>query len=573
MQRHSTANTSAVAYSYIRFSTPEQAKGDSLRRQVEATRAWCADNNVRLDESLTFRDLGKSAFLGEHRKNPDRHALAAFLKMVEAGRVARGSYLVIESLDRLTREHVRAGLMLLLGLIESGIRIVQLSPSTLIYDEKSDEMGLMLAIVELSRGHRESKRKSDLLGAAWAQKRRLAREQGTVLTHCLPSWVEDRGGKLVLIPEKAAAVKRIFELSAAGYGRKLIAQKLTSDGVAAIGVAPHWNGSYVGQILLDRRALGEFQPRQRGRVKVGEPISDYYPAVVSQELWDSARAGVAQRRGKRGRVSGSGEINVFAGLLRNARDGDSYHCTTAGPWRGRGCAHRILRNTAGQEGRGRNWTFPFASFEGAILSCLREINPHDILNGDSGPDESQVLAGQLARIEAELCDATAFMEREGFSAAIGKRVQALETQKRNLSGQLAEARLKAAHPASEAWGEAQSLISALASAADPRDARLRLRSALRQIVDSIWMLILPRGCNRLCAAQVWFSDGKKHRDYLILHRPPLGGSNGFRREGGWWARSLADAGRFSALDLRKPDHAAKLEKVLAAFDLDRLTGE
>src|SRR5919106_809754 len=116
--------TKPAAYSYIRFSTPEQAKGDSLRRQTEAAKAWCARHGVRLDTSLTFRDLGKSAFLGAHRTNPDRYALAAFLKLVQDGRVPRGSYLVIESLDRLTREHVRAGLMLLLGLIESGVRIV-----------------------------------------------------------------------------------------------------------------------------------------------------------------------------------------------------------------------------------------------------------------------------------------------------------------------------------------------------------------------------------------------------------------------------------------------------------------
>jgi hypothetical protein len=28
------------AYSYVRFSTPEQAKGDSLRRQVELAQAY-----------------------------------------------------------------------------------------------------------------------------------------------------------------------------------------------------------------------------------------------------------------------------------------------------------------------------------------------------------------------------------------------------------------------------------------------------------------------------------------------------------------------------------------------------
>src|SRR5262245_10201007 len=119
--------SNALAYSYVRFSTPEQAKGDSLRRQAEAAADWCQRHQVTLDTGTTLRDLGRSAYLGEHRKNPDRYALAAFLKMVDAGKIPRGSYLIIESLDRLTREHVRAGLMLLLGLIEAGVCIVQLS--------------------------------------------------------------------------------------------------------------------------------------------------------------------------------------------------------------------------------------------------------------------------------------------------------------------------------------------------------------------------------------------------------------------------------------------------------------
>src|SRR5262245_22411447 len=131
------------AFSYIRFSTRDQIRGGSLRRQWKAAKEWCEKNGGRLDESLTFRDLGKSAYLGEHRKNPDRFALASFLKLVQDGRIARGSYLVVEALDRLTREHVRAALMLCLGLIEAGIRIVQLSPSELVYDEKADEMSLM----------------------------------------------------------------------------------------------------------------------------------------------------------------------------------------------------------------------------------------------------------------------------------------------------------------------------------------------------------------------------------------------------------------------------------------------
>src|SRR5688500_15449393 len=96
-----------TAFSYIRFSHPSQIKGDSLRRQTEAAAAWCKRNGVQLDASVTLHDLGKSAYTGTHRKNPDRHALASFLRMVEQGRIPRGSHLIIEALDRLSREHIQ----------------------------------------------------------------------------------------------------------------------------------------------------------------------------------------------------------------------------------------------------------------------------------------------------------------------------------------------------------------------------------------------------------------------------------------------------------------------------------
>src|SRR5262245_28881632 len=118
-----------VAYSYVRFSSPEQAKGHSLARQKGDKREdWLRRSGAVLDTSLNMEDKGVSAFTGKHRENPDRNALAAFLTLVEAGRIKRGSFLVVESLDRLTREHIRPALPLLLNLIEAGIRIVQLAP-------------------------------------------------------------------------------------------------------------------------------------------------------------------------------------------------------------------------------------------------------------------------------------------------------------------------------------------------------------------------------------------------------------------------------------------------------------
>ncbi|GJE49732.1 hypothetical protein GOFOIKOB_2772 [Methylobacterium tardum] len=52
-------------YSYIRFSRPEQLRGDSLRRQSEAADKWAADHGMVIDESI--QDLGVSSFRGLNR--------------------------------------------------------------------------------------------------------------------------------------------------------------------------------------------------------------------------------------------------------------------------------------------------------------------------------------------------------------------------------------------------------------------------------------------------------------------------------------------------------------------------
>ena len=82
-----TTEQPARAYSYIRFSTPEQAKGHSLQRQTETARAWAAQHKVKLDDELTFEDKGVSGFTGANRETG---ALGVFLERVRDGTVPRG---------------------------------------------------------------------------------------------------------------------------------------------------------------------------------------------------------------------------------------------------------------------------------------------------------------------------------------------------------------------------------------------------------------------------------------------------------------------------------------------------
>ena len=89
-----------TAFSYLRFSSPQQAAGDSVRRQMVGAAEWGRRNKVDLDTTLSLRDEGVSAYRGKHRENPDTHALAGFLQAVRLGRVPSGSYLIVESLER-----------------------------------------------------------------------------------------------------------------------------------------------------------------------------------------------------------------------------------------------------------------------------------------------------------------------------------------------------------------------------------------------------------------------------------------------------------------------------------------
>jgi DNA invertase Pin-like site-specific DNA recombinase len=561
-------NSSEVAYSYVRFSTPEQRKGDSLRRQVESAAAWCKRHDVRLDTSRTLHDLGKSAFKGNHRKNPDRNALAAFLRLVEEGKIPRGSYLIVESLDRLTREHIRPALTLLLNLIEAGIGIVQLHPVEVVYDEDVDPMTLLMAIMELSRGNSESAMKAERLGKAWEAKRSYARDKRILLTRQLPAWIEERDGKLYSIPTKALAVERIYQLSAEGFGSSRIVKQLMQEDFPPMTDNGKWLASYVRLVLNDRRAVGEFQMRRTDGSPDGEPAKDYFPAIITEDLWQRARAGVKARRvsGKKGQGSyekASGFVNLFTGLLRDARDGGSSYNVTVNAGTRIG-PHRVLRNLS-LDGRGPCISFPYETFEKAILSALREIDPAEIIAGTEEPDERLAIAAELEKTASQIDKIKDNLLAGGDVVALADVLRQLEARQRELIERDREAKERATAPLEDAWQQTKELLKAIEKADDPYDFRVRLRAVLRREIESIWVLIIPRGHVRLCAVQIWFAGGERHRDYLILHQAAK--ANAFARtEGGWRAWSLAEVGA-GEIDLRKRADARQLEKLLTEMKL------
>jgi hypothetical protein len=415
---------------------------------------------------------------------------------------------------------------------------------------------IIRAIIELSRGHSESRMKSLRNGEAWEERRESARRGECVLTRKLPAWVEQRDGVLTLVPDRAASVRRIFTLAARGLGGGLIVQSLKREKRPPFGPSGLWSRAYVALILKDRRAVGEFQPRYRNGRPAGEAIPSYFPPCVTEAEWAAARLAVGKRGRPRGRP---GEyVNLFTGLLRNAREGDSYYVTTR---TNNGKHRRVLIAGKAMENGSRVYGFDAEIFERAILSLLREVDPRAVLGNAPGQDEVILLAGELAHVEAQQ-EAIQQELLKGDVAALARAARALDAREKELKERLSAARLAAAHPAAESWGEAMSIIDVLGRSPDPRDARLRLRCLLRDRISEIWLLVVPVSeTRRFCVAQVYFAaDG--HRDFLIYSQ-----SAGHRRKGGWWCRTLPpEITRGLDLDLKTPGHVRDLVRVLQEID-------
>ena len=150
------------AYSYVRMSTDAQLKGDSKRRQLEMSAKYAAENDLDLVPDSQLEDIGVSAFTGA---NTSTGALGIFLQAVRDKKVLEGSYLLVESFDRLSRQELTKALPPFLEIINSGIILVTLADQRKYTPGKVEINDLLYSIMIMSRAHEESATKmADTLG-------------------------------------------------------------------------------------------------------------------------------------------------------------------------------------------------------------------------------------------------------------------------------------------------------------------------------------------------------------------------------------------------------------------------
>ena len=505
------ANTpKKVAYSYVRFSTAKQELGDSLRRQVAMAEDYCRANNLEL-HPVSYRDLGVSAF---KRRNLEKGALAAFIDAVKTGKIAKGSYLVIEQFDRLSRDDIDAALELLLHLVRAcGITVVTLSDNK-VWDRVAikDTGNLVLAIVLMSRANNESEAKAGRLRAKWGEKKKHAGEAGQrVITSECPRWLAVNKEKtgFVVLEDRVESIRKVFTLRVEqGLGVTSIVSRANKEGWPAPGKPPlqmagedaaayaerktrdtGWHTSLVGRLLKNRALLGEYQPHvsdpESGkRTPVGKAVLGYYPAVLDETLFLRAQA-TAERKGAFPGRRDASLKNWLQGLLR---------CT---------CGHSFIRKNKDSKAqpeyaryyctmRNRQMSkcAPASAkeLEGAVLRVVSHQAP-EYFSGTTIMEELKVRAELL-----EVDVSAARQRRDRFADAIGTspapipalmvRLDDAQKALALLERELATVRAQLADLGGNADDVFKNIVNAVKSI-DSLDARATLREDLSRIIEKV----------------------------------------------------------------------------------------
>jgi DNA invertase Pin-like site-specific DNA recombinase len=294
-----TVTPGALAFSYIRFSRTMQKRGRSRQRQQEAFDNWCTKHGV-IPSDDTFLDEGKSGYTGDH-VGP-KGQLRRFLDLVEAGKIPRGSYLVVESLDRLGRDNVNFAQERLLSILNEGVNVVTLLDGEKIYHTGGSAADLIMSVLVMERANEESRSKAKRSKDNWEAAFALARgPERRPVGRQIPFWLEvveldelDARGKrkkeFRTRPEHVATIESIFDDCIAGHGFVVTAKRLNAEKAGAHR-AESWGASSVRDVLMNRAVLGEWTPKDGKGT-----IPDYFPQIITPEKWELAHAAMHKRR-------------------------------------------------------------------------------------------------------------------------------------------------------------------------------------------------------------------------------------------------------------------------------------
>lgn len=529
----------AKVFSYIRFSSKKQEQGDSVRRQVAAGEAWLKRHPEHaLDTTLNMRDLGMSAFKGHNLDTKRGGALGLFIEEAKKpkGRIPKGSILMVERLDRLSRLEVMDALGVLHDLVRSGISVLTLEPEVMLDKKNINDIGIFFQVASnFIASHDAVKGTSDRLGDLWEARRKQAAPGHPISARC-PAWlILDKQTKRFKISTSAKrAVTHIFKRTAEGCGQRQLTMEMNRlfAPIATTSRSTGWNGSYIQKILNDRSVLGEFQPytqrNSENRRPVGEPITGYYPQIVSEELFYRASSAKARRKKMKG--ANGAFVNLFKGILQ-CTDGHSLQLQTTRSTRKNGQQYIQRRLVSYGHLRGLEGTCPFSfdyyRLEKAVVGILHGLD-ESVFGIPSDTDaEIAELDGSLEAIRSRLQELAKALEDETpvsqSTAIILGAIRNVQQKKDAMEKRQQHLRLTQPRVISVRLATTPNLLATIATfpPTEQLEKRLKVREAIHSIVERIDVDMIKYGRSVGASISVHLRSGSRRRLLRGIVCPPF----------------------------------------------------
>lgn len=293
-----------LAVSYERVSTDEQAKeGFSLEAQRDRNRAYIADQKWHFVRS--YVDPGKS---GKNLKRPDMQLLLKDLQ--------QGSFntVVVHKLDRLTRNI--GDLYYLLNLFDKhNIKLVSITENIVTSTAMGRMFVFMLGI--FAQWYRENLAEEVRKGMSTRVDNGLK-----IVSVPMYGYTFDEDHNLIVQPEEAKWVKRIFDRYLEGIGSTNIAKELNDMGIRRSQGAL-WDQHKVMLTLHNYHYIGQVHwkaadvPESERIIRQGE-----HEPIIEPEQFDQVQR-ILHRRSE-GLMSRNSYEYVFSGIVKCSKCGSTY---------------------------------------------------------------------------------------------------------------------------------------------------------------------------------------------------------------------------------------------------------
>jgi len=472
-----------LAISYLRFSSSKQKKGASYERQLEATEKYCAQNNLTLIEHIA--DKGISGWNEDNLE--ETAALGKFLKLIESGKIKKGTTLIVENLDRITRANLNKAVNLVTGILESGIDIVTTMDGKR-YQKNSTPTDLMIAIIYLTRGNDESEIKSKRVKQAWSIKREMICEGKFVKLTQHPNWLKIEKEKYIEIDDSSKLVQRIFDMYTSGIGGNLIANQLNNEKIKPFSKnGKKFTFSSIERLLKNPAVIGRCDI-------VSPPKENYYPKIISDSIWYQAQSIRQKNNHYKGTRNDSKKINFLGGIAFCRECGSSLVRYSCGPQSKR---YQYLVCSSAKYGNHKMDLIDYKIAQETIVMAIYQCNFLNNFIDSNKPEINEgnieALSGKLIEVQNRIinvCDAI----EETNSKDLKSRLNSLQLEKTEIENKIIYEK-KIISERQYNLSTKDLFIRTVYQKIDDNNFRMRIRSYFRSIVKAayIWKDNDPKG--------------------------------------------------------------------------------